>query len=50
MGDQERKTKEARIARLKDRLDQVGRGQGSVAHSELVAIIKGLLDLLADEL
>lgn len=45
MGDQEQKTKLARIARLSRRLDRL-----TDANIELRGILKGILDLLADEL
>lgn len=47
MGDQEQKTKLARIARLARRLELADRVGASPA---LIAVIRGILDLLADEL
>lgn len=49
MGDQEQKTKKARIARLAIRVQALQPYPGD-RPNPLVAIIKGILDLLADEL
>lgn len=45
MGDQERKSRAARIARLRRRLEA-----GPLDALALAAIMKGILDLLDDEL
>lgn len=50
MGDQERKTKQARIARLKDRLERCTEEGDLTPHNRLIVVLKGILDLLADEL
>jgi hypothetical protein len=44
MGDQERKAKEARIRRLQERLANADTAR------KMADVLKGVLDLLADEL
>lgn len=48
MGDQEKRSRKERIARLKRRLDHVQ--TATVEGAQLVSVLKGLLDLLDDEL
>ncbi len=47
MGDQEQKAKADRIKRLRERLNDV---KPPNATPQVVAVMKGILDLLADEL